>query len=389
MKRSDDRILTTHAGSLARPRALIDLIQVKESGEPYDQAEFARVARTAVADVIRRQVECGIDVVNDGEQAKASFQGYFLERLAGFERKPDTRGVYRRTASREYTAFKEYYDWAPGRSSVGSLGQGTCVGPVSYKGQEVLRTDLANIKAGLEGLQVEDVFVPAIAATYVAATRPNEYYKSYEEYEYALADALREEYAAIIDAGFVVQLDDPRIITYYTLQPELSIAECRKWAEARVEALNYSIRGLPEDRVRFHTCYSTNIGPRVHEMELADFIDIMYRINAGAYSFEAANPRHEHEYHVFEEAKLPEGRLIIPGVISHTTNLVEHPALVAERIERFARIVGRENVIAGADCGFSTGARDEYEVHPSVVWHKFAALSEGARLATKRLWGTS
>ena len=386
MKRSTDRILTTHVGSLARPKALIDLIQTKESAQPYDHAEFARQAKAAVADVIKRQAECGIDVVNDGEQAKASFQGYFLERLAGFERKPAPPGLQRRTATREYAAFKEYYDWAPGRASVGALGQGTCVGPVSYKGHDVLQTDLANIKAALQDVRVEEVFVSAIAATYVAATRPNEYYKTYEEYEFALADALREEYAAIIDAGFVLQIDDPRIITYYTLKPELSIADCRKWAEARVEALNYSLRGLPEDMVRFHTCYSTNIGPRVHEMELVDFVDIMYKINAGAYSFEAANPRHEHEYHVFETAKLPEGRLLIPGVISHTTNLVEHPALVAERIERFARIVGRENVIAGADCGFSTGARDEYEIHPSVVWHKFAALSEGARLATKKLW---
>jgi 5-methyltetrahydropteroyltriglutamate--homocysteine methyltransferase len=184
----------------------------------------------------------------------------------------------------------------------------------------------------------------------------------------------------------VVQIDDPRIITYYTLQPELSIEDCRKWAEARVEAINYSLRGLPEEQIRFHTCYSTNIGPRVHEMELKDFIDIMLKINAGAYSFEAANPRHEHEYHVFEDVVLPDGKLLIPGVISHTTNLVEHPLLIAERIQRFANLVGRENVIAGADCGFSTGARDEYEIHPSVVWHKFAALSEGARLASARLW---
>jgi 5-methyltetrahydropteroyltriglutamate--homocysteine methyltransferase len=386
LKHSTDRILTTHVGSLARPRALIDLIQEKESGHSYDEAEFARQAGVAVRDVIRRQVENGIDVVNDGEQAKSSFQGYFLERLTGFERKPAAPGQYRRTANREYLAFKEFYDWAPGRSTVGALGSGTCTGPISYKGQVVLQRDLDNIKAGLEGLEYDDVFVPAIAATYVAATRPNEYYKTYEEYEYAVADAMREEYAAIIAAGFVVQLDDPRIISYYTLQPELSIEQCRKWAEARVEVINYSIRGLPEEQVRFHTCYSINIGPRVHEMELSDFIDIMLKIDAGAYSFEAANPRHEHDYHVFEDVKLPPGKVLIPGVISHTTNLVEHPALVSERIQRFAKLVGRENVIAGADCGFSTGARDEYEIHPSVVWHKFAALGEGARLASKQLW---
>ena len=387
LNRSADRILTTHVGSLARPQALIDLIQEKESGLPYDKAAFAAEARKAVAEVIRRQVECGIDIVNDGEQAKASFHGYFLERLEGFERKPASSGVYRpRTSSREYLAFKEYYDWAPGRSNVGSLGGGTCIGPVSFKGQATLQADLANIQAGLEGKQYVDVFVPSIAATYIAATRPNEYYKTYEEYEYALADAMHDEYEAIIAAGYIVQIDDPRIISYYTMEPGLSIADCRKWAEARVAVINQSIRGLPEDRVRFHTCYSTNIGPRVHEMELADFVDIMLKINAGGYSFEAANPRHEHEYHIFEEVKLPEGKVLIPGVISHTTNLVEHPALVAERIMRFANLVGRENVIAGADCGFSTGARGEYEIHPSVVWHKFAALSEGARLASAQLW---
>ena len=231
-----------------------------------------------------------------------------LSNVWRFERKPETRGLYRRTASREYEAFKEYYDWAPGRSSVGSLGQGTCVGPVSYKGQAVLDADLANMKAALQGVQVEDVFVSAIAATYVAATRPNEYYKTHEEYEFALADALREEYAASIAAGYVVQLDDPRIITYYTLQPDLSIADCRKWAEPRVEALNYSIRGLPEDS-RSIPATAPNIGPRVHEMELVDFIDIMPKINAYAYSFEAANPRHEHEYRL--QTLLPDGRLLI------------------------------------------------------------------------------
>jgi 5-methyltetrahydropteroyltriglutamate--homocysteine methyltransferase len=382
-----NRIPTTHAGSLARPQALIDLIQQKESDAAYDHEEFAAQASAAVTDAIRRQIENGVDIVNDGEMAKASFHGYVLERLGGFERKPAGAGVYRpRTSSREYLAFKDYYDWVPGRSTVGSLSSGTCTGPIEYKGQQQLQMDLGNIKAALSGQNYVDVFVPCIAPTYIAATRQNEYYKTYEEYEQALADAMHEEFRAIIDAGFVVQIDDPRIISYFTLEPDRSIDDCRKWAEARVEVINYSIRGLPEDRIRFHTCYSTNIGPRVYEMELRDFIDVMYKINAGAYSFEAANPRHEHEYHVFESATLPDGKVLIPGVISHTTNLVEHPALVAERIMRFAKIVGRERVIAGADCGFSTGARGEFEIHPTVVWHKFAALSEGARLASDELW---
>jgi 5-methyltetrahydropteroyltriglutamate--homocysteine methyltransferase len=386
MKRSTERILTTHAGSLARPPELVELIHAKESNQPYDRAVFAETARRAVADVVRRQLDAGIDVINDGEQAKPSFHGYFLERLDGFERRRGPSGPQRRTANREYLAFKEFYDWLPGRENVGELGAGTCIGPIAYKNIEVLESDLANIHDAIDQRQCSDVFYPSIAPTYVAATRGNEYYKTFEEYEQAMADAMAVEFKAIVAAGSVVQVDDPRIISYYTNMPDKSIEECRRWAEQRVEVLNYALRDVPEDMVRFHTCYSINIGPRVHEMELRDFVDIMFQIKAGAYSFEAANPRHEHDYHVFEDVKLPDGKILIPGVISHTTNLVEHPELVAERIIKYAERVGRENVIAGADCGFSTGARNTYEIHPTVVWHKFAALVEGARLASQRLW---
>ena len=238
----------------------------------------------------------------------------------------------------------------------------------------------------MPGRRHEDVFVPAIASSYVASTFANEYYRTYEEYEQAVSDALREEYQAIVDAGFILQIDDPRLVTYYMMHPELSVADCRKWAEQRVEAINYSLRGIAPEKIRFHTCYSIDVGPRIHEMDLKDIVDIMLKINAGAYSFEAANPRHEHEYHVFEQVKLPDGKILIPGVISHTTNLVEHPELVAERIVRFAKLVGRENVIAGADCGFAASALRFNDTHPSVAWLKFAALAEGARLATKQLW---
>jgi 5-methyltetrahydropteroyltriglutamate--homocysteine methyltransferase len=215
---------------------------------------------------------------------------------------------------------------------------------------------------------------------------PNTYYGSEEEYEQALCDALREEYRAIVDAGFILQIDDPRLVTHYMMHPELSVADCRKWAAQRVEAINESIRDIPPENVRFHTCYSIDVGPRVYEMELKDIVDIMLQIKTGAYSFEAANPRHEHEYHVFEQVNLPEGKILIPGVISHTTNLVEHPELIAERIVRFARLVGRENVIAGADCGFAASAVRFNDTHASVAWLKFAALTEGARLATHQLW---
>jgi 5-methyltetrahydropteroyltriglutamate--homocysteine methyltransferase len=232
----------------------------------------------------------------------------------------------------------------------------------------------------------EDAFLCAIAPSYIAASVPNEYYKTDEEYEQALADALHEEYRAIIDAGVVLQLDDPRLITEYTFNPAMSIESFRRWAEQRVDAINYSIRDLPKDMIRFHTCYSIDVGPRVHELELKHVVDTLLRIEAQGLSFEASNPRHEHEYHVFEEHRPPPDKVLIPGVITHTTNLVEHPELVAERIERYARIVGRENVIAGNDCGFAAQAIRDYDIHPTVVWAKFEALAEGARIATSQLW---
>src|SRR4029079_3592203 len=243
--------------------------------------------------------------------------------------------------------------------------------------------------AALQGLRHEEVFMPAIAPSYIAATLPNEYYRTESEYEQAIADALREEYKAIVDAGFILQIDDPRLVTYYMMNPGKSVDDCRKWAAQRVEAINYSIRDIPPEKVRFHTCYSIDVGPRIHEMELKDIVDIILKINAGAYSFEAANPRNEHEYHVSERVKLPAGKILIPGVISHTTNLVEHPELIAERIVRYAKIVGRENVIAGADCGFAASGIRFNDVHPTAVWLKLAALADGARLATRQLWGRS
>jgi 5-methyltetrahydropteroyltriglutamate--homocysteine methyltransferase len=351
-----------------------------------------------VGDVVRKQAETGIDIVTDGEQGKASFFGYIVERFNGFERKPAPPGREGslRAASRDYQAFPDYYawseriaEWAGGRGGDRRHGVDVCTGPVSYKGRAAVQTDIDNLKAALHGLPHEEVFMPAIAPSYIFATLPNEFYRTDEEYEQALADALREEYRAIVDAGFVLQVDDPRLVTYYMMNPDLGVADCRKWAARRVEAINESLRGIPLERVRFHTCYSIDVGPRIHDMELKDVVDIIFRINAGAYSFEAANPRHEHEYHVFERVPPPAGRILIPGVISHTTNLIEHPDLIAERIVRFARIVGRENVIAGADCGFAASAVRFNDTHPSVAWLKFAALRDGARLASRELWARS
>jgi 5-methyltetrahydropteroyltriglutamate--homocysteine methyltransferase len=396
MKRSTERILTTHVGSLSRPDALVPILRSKDRGQPYDREAYARLVREAVADVARRQTEAGVDIVTDGEQGKASFFGYIVERFNGFERKPAPSGQEgsTRAESREYRAFPDYYawseriaEWAGGRGGDRRHGIDVCTGPVSYKGRAAVQADIDNLNVALKGLPHEEVFMPAIAPSYIFATLTNEFYRTDEEYEEALADALREEYRAIVDAGFVLQVDDPRLVTYFMMNPGVSVADCRKWAARRVEAINHSLRGIPPDRVRFHTCYSIDVGPRVHDMELKDIVDVLFKIRAGAFSFEAANPRHEHEYHVFERSRPPEGMILIPGVISHTTNLVEHPELIAERIVRYARIVGRENVIAGADCGFAASGIRFNDTHPSVAWLKFAAMAEGARLATRQLWG--
>jgi 5-methyltetrahydropteroyltriglutamate--homocysteine methyltransferase len=389
MKTSRERILTTHAGSIGRPPELIDLLRHRESGEEVDDAAFEAAATKAISDVVDRQLAAGIDVINDGEQSRPSFHDYIFERLTGFERRPlPPNAPNPRSRSREYMAFPEFYaDKARGASPEGgTLDGGHCVGPITYRGGDAVAADIERIRSLVAARPCEDIFICAVAPSYIAATVPNEYYKTDEEYEQALADALHEEYRAIIDAGVVLQIDDPRLLTYYTFTPEVSIEEYRRWADKRVEAINYSIRDLPNDIIRFHTCYSIDVGPRIHEIELKHVVDALLRIEAQALSFEASNPRHEHEYHVFEENPPAAGKVLIPGVISHTTNLVEHPELIAERIERYARIVGRENVIAGNDCGFAARAIRDYDIHPTVVWAKFEALAGGARIATSRLW---
>jgi len=388
MKRSMDRILTTHVGSLPRPDDLRDLIQNKARGEAVDEAVFAARVKSAVAETVRRQTEAGIDIVADGEQGRTGFIPYVNERLAGIEPSPTVESANYWGQSREYRAFPEFYAWTaslPGTAGQTGRTRWVCTGPVSYKGHEALQRDIANLKAALAVQRHEEAFMPAVSPSNLANWNRNEHYKSEEEYLYALADALREEYRAIIEAGLVLQVDDPLLASYYVMHPEASVEACRKWAAGRVEVLNHALRGLPADRIRYHTCYSINIGPRVHDMELKHLIDVMLRVNAGAYSFEAANPRHEHEWKVWAEVKLPEGKSVVPGVITHSSNIVEHPELIAERIGRFAQAVGRENVIAGADCGFASFA-STCEVHPSVVWVKLKALADGARLASRELW---
>jgi 5-methyltetrahydropteroyltriglutamate--homocysteine methyltransferase len=387
MQRSTDRIITTHVGSLARPRGVLDFLFAKERGEEFDADVFETSVADAVGEIVKQQAECGIDVVCDGEQSKSSFLTYIVERLKGFS-PSDKQGEDLWVESRETIAFPEFYD-AHRKAREGLVAQPVklvCTAPVKYIGHTSLQRDIANVKAAGEAAGVEEVFMTAVSPSDVEGQQPNEFYKSDEEYLTAIADAMHEEYRAIVDAGLILQIDDPRLLTYYISRPDLSVADCRQWAELRVEALNHALRGLPTDRVRFHTCYGINIGPRVHEMNLSDIVDIMLKVNAGAYLFEAGNPRHEHEWRVWENTKVPEGKLLIPGVISHSTPLVEHPELIAQRLERFASVVGRENLIAGSDCGFASFAATEQEIHPTIVWAKFQNLAEGARLASERLW---
>lgn len=381
MNLSTKRILTTHAGSLPRPPDMIEMLVAKAQGQPIDEAK--RIARLpgAVKEIVNKQLELGVDIVDDGEFSKPSFVTYVSERLGGYEVDKDAPPRIPWAGSREALAFPEFY--APTIAASRGVRM-VCTGPVTYKGTAQLQRDIDNLKAALNGAKVE-AFIPAISPANIEDWMTNTYYQKDEDYLFAIADAMHVEYKTIVDAGFLLQIDDPRLVSYYLVRPDASIAECRKWANVRVEALNHALRDIPPEKVRHHTCYGINMGPRVHDMEVKHLIDIILKINAGAYSFEAANPRHEHEWKIWGSAKLPKDKALIPGVISHSTVLVEHPELVAERIARFASLVGKERVIAGSDCGFATFAGSK-EVHPSIVWAKFEALVEGARLASKELW---
>lgn len=362
------------------------MMKAKLSGQPYDRDAYAARVKRAVAEIVRRQADAGINIVADGEQSKPGFFTYMKERLEGFEPRPGAKTKFfeaERAAFPEY--YKEYLARAMTGGAVAPVVPMVCTGPVGYRGEESLKQDLENLKAALAGVKVEAVFMPAVAPS---GTGINEYYRTEEEYFHAVAEALRTEYRAIVDAGFLLQIDDPFLSEIYS-DAELDARGRRRRAQMYVAAVNHGLRGIPPEKVRFHTCYGINQGPRVYDAELKHVVGHMLRINAGAYSFEAANARHEHEYHLWETVKLPDGKALIPGVITHASNIVEHPELVAERIVRFARLVGRDNVIAGTDCGFSSQATYRTEVHPTAMWAKFRAMAEGARLATNQLWPRS
>lgn len=348
-----------------------------------DETEFADLVRQAVVDAVRQQVEHGIDVVTDGEQSKIGFSRYVTDRLDGFEIRPS---VGSSGFAPEVNDFPEYYEQYFRRAMMGgAIAPATtlvCVGPVAYKELDLVQRDIENLKEAMRGSEVEDAFMPAVAPSGVGR---NEYYDSDEEYFTALADALHTEYQAIVDAGFVLQVDDPWLTELFSYSG-LPKDEMQERGELYVMAVNRALTGIAPDRVRYHTCYGINEGPRVHDAPLGEIVDLVLKVNAGGYSFESANARHEHEYHVWERVKLPPDKLLIPGVITHGSNIVEHPELIAERLVRFANLVGRENVIASADCGFSSQATYNPEVHPKIMWAKFDALTEGARLASEKLW---
>ena len=387
MKQSTDRILTTHVGSLIRPQALQDILRAKQGGQSYDHAAYENCLKQSVADVVRRQAEIGVDVVSDGEFGKAiSWNQYVVERLSGFELRAIPPGFRPGTPGADRTRFKEFYAELDVREPMANAKMVACVGPVKYIGQEILRRDIDNFKAALKGVKVVEAFMPVVAPSSVLPDRKDEYYKGEEDWLSAVTAAMRTEYKTIVDAGFILQIDDARAATAFDrMVPPGTFEEYRRWLAKFVESLNHALEGIPEDRVRYHVCWGSWPGPHVSDVALKDIVDLILKVRAGAYVIESANPRHEHEWQVWKNVKLPEGKVLIPGVISHATNVVEHPELIAERITRFANLLGRENVIAGTDCGFAQGTFYR-RVHPTVMWAKFEALVEGARLASKQLW---
>jgi 5-methyltetrahydropteroyltriglutamate--homocysteine methyltransferase len=389
MKRSTDRILTTHVGSLIRPKELQDFLRLKQAGKPYDAAAYESCLKRSVAEVVRRQAETGIDIVSDGEFGKSiSWSQYVLERLSGFERRPiraDAANPFKRGADR--TRFADFYAELDAQDGVATTTDSVCVGPIEYTGQAELQRDIDNFKAALKGATVQEAFLPVAAPASVIPDRKNEYYKSDDDLLAAIGEAMRTEYRMIVDAGFLLQLDDARnAVTYDRMVPPASFADYRNWLARQVEVINHAIEGIPAERIRYHVCWGSWPGPHTTDVPLKDIVDLILKVKVGAYVIEGANPRHEHEWKVWKDARLGAGQVLIPGVISHATNVVEHPELVAERIVRLARVIGRENVIAGTDCGFAQGPFHR-RVHPSIMWAKLEALVEGARLASRELWG--
>jgi 5-methyltetrahydropteroyltriglutamate--homocysteine methyltransferase len=355
---SGGRILTTHVGSLVRPPALREFLAAERDGQRYDEAAFRGCLHDSVAEVVRRQADMGLDIVNDGEYGKTiSWSRYVLRRLSGFEQRgPSETGMPAAVVGRDRREFAEFYaDYDRSQGFSGMSGW-VLTGPIRYTGHAELQRDISNFKAAADGARVADLFMAAVAPASVAPDRKDEHYKSDEDYVFAVAEALRDEYRAIVDAGLILQVDDGYLAhTYEVMVPPKTPRDYRKWANVRVEALNHALEGLPPERTRYHVCWGSWNGPHAHDIELKDIADLILKVRTGGYLLEMANPRHEHEWRVWERVKLPKGRKLIPGVISHQTNVVEHPELVAERLVRLGKLVGRDSIIAGTDCGFAQG----------------------------------
>ena len=382
MKHSDERILTTHVGSIIRPEALLALGSQK-SGPPKDPAAYAAALRDGVKEVVRKQVAAGIDIVNDGEYGKSSWANYVLERIKGFEVR-EGRFDPRDWLGRERERFPELVEAEFGQYMKRPVQ--ACVAPIEYHAVETVRRDAKNLKDAIAGTDATEGFLTVVAPASAAFNAIDDYYHNEHDYVMALAEALRQEYLEVYQAGLLVQVDDAVLANMYDHLVQKSPRDYRRWAELRIEALIYALRDIPADRIRYHVCFGSWHLPHTVDAPLEEIVDLILQVPAQAYSLEAANPRHEHEWRVWERVRLPPGKILIPGVITHHIVTVEHPQVIADRIVRFARIVGRENVIAGSDCGFAqqeTLAR----VHPKVMWAKFEALAAGARLATAELWG--
>ncbi len=388
MKRSTDRIRTTHTGSLPRPPAILEAVRAQAQGRPADAAYEAMLTRQ-VGEIVKKQVDAGIDVVSDGECSKPSFRAYLAERIGGFEARIPEGGIPVpgpiAADSRDVQLFPDYYrgvaEHNPFANAV-RVAPRVCVGPITYIGDKPLARDIANLKSAMAAAGADEGFMPSSGP--LPADR-NEYYASEEKYFEAHGEAMRVEYLAILDAGLLLQIDDPRLVSSWDGMRGISLKDYRAWMQKRIEILNHALRGLPEERIRFHTCYGVNFGPRLSDLQLDQVLDLMLTIRAGAYSFEASNPRHDHEWRVAKEMKIPEGKILIPGAVTHSNVTIEHPQIVADRIERWANAAGRENIMVGNDCGFSSTAGNS-EIPMSVAWAKLQALGEGARLASQKLW---
>lgn len=384
MKHSTDRILVTHQGTLPRPDDIRDLVGARSHGDAYDSEVLAERVKEAVADGVRRQIETGIDIVNDGELSKTSFSDYVHERLTGLE--PTAEPYVSPISGRDIREFPEYFarsgTLGPGRAPAVRRVVFQATGPLKYTGHSVVQADIGNLKAALEGKGVEEAYLPAVAPGSIEHWLKNAYYSNEEEFLVAIADAMHEEYKTIVDAGFILQIDDPDLADGWQVHPDLNLEEYCKVARLRTDVLNHALEGIPSDRVRLHMCWGSYHGPHKHDLPLSEFVDIVLSVKADAYSIESSNPQHEHEWRLWQDTRLPDGKILIPGVVGHFSDFVEHPRLVADRLVRYAQLVGRENVIAGTDCGLGTRVG-----HGSVAWAKFEAMVAGAQIASKELFG--